>query len=535
MALNQVPSTMPAAELDEFLSASLPEAAADFPGLQLLPHTDSPTRSCSEGSESMGVPQPMAHGHGGGSGARRSLDGSHGSGTTSARQNTSAGMATTACSGDTGPSGGTGSGGGGPSYRPTAADSLTEEAAALQHGTTSPTFTAAPTTAAMSAAAPGMSMATPALGATTQAPAVPLAGVQGLLAVGSYPGWHMQQQLLLLPTGSAGVNAPPAAGYGHTTPGARPPLHRAGSSDVAGPSRPSAAHSNVEKLRRDRLNDLIDRLSDIVPPADPKYGADAGGASTGAVRRPKHVVLADTLAMLRSMQERLALEEAEIMSLKAQAAAAAELTAAHAGDSRLAACAAATPLTTTAVPAAPVSPQLACQGPPLQAVAPESAQPDGVMPTEPQPELPAPPAYCPPSTGVIVEEAPGCLLVKVSCRDRKGLLSDVVATLKALPVAISTAAVTTTRDGCVHDVFEVRASLAAGCSCAAPTAQQVCQCLEAAADCACPSVPSAAPLCTVAQVVVEDPDVTPEDVQCAVHTALFAGERTHGKRVRALV
>jgi UTP:GlnB (protein PII) uridylyltransferase len=52
--------------------------------------------------------------------------------------------------------------------------------------------------------------------------------------------------------------------------------------------------------------------------------------------------------------------------------------------------------------------------------------------------------------------------VKVNCHDRKGLLSDVVVALKALPLVISTAAITTTKDGKVHDVFEVSAHGASG-------------------------------------------------------------------------
>ena len=46
--------------------------------------------------------------------------------------------------------------------------------------------------------------------------------------------------------------------------------------------KPQISHSTVEKQRRDRLNSLIDELSDMVPPADPKYGSD-----TNSVRRPK--------------------------------------------------------------------------------------------------------------------------------------------------------------------------------------------------------------------------------------------------------
>jgi UTP:GlnB (protein PII) uridylyltransferase len=68
-----------------------------------------------------------------------------------------------------------------------------------------------------------------------------------------------------------------------------------------------------------------------------------------------------------------------------------------------------------------------------------------------------------PTSGVLVEQGVNCLFVKVNCRDRKGLLSDVVSALRAFPVVICTAAITTTKDGTVHDVFEVCAAASDKC------------------------------------------------------------------------
>lgn len=47
--------------------------------------------------------------------------------------------------------------------------------------------------------------------------------------------------------------------------------------------------------------------------------------------------------------------------------------------------------------------------------------------------------------------------MQVKCRDRRGLLSDIINALKMLPVEIRTAAVVTSGDGMVRDVFEIRA------------------------------------------------------------------------------
>lgn len=45
---------------------------------------------------------------------------------------------------------------------------------------------------------------------------------------------------------------------------------------------------------------------------------------------------------------------------------------------------------------------------------------------------------------------------QVNCDDRHGLLSDLVTALKSLPLVICTAAITTTKDGTVRDVFEIK-------------------------------------------------------------------------------
>ncbi|KAF6266080.1 hypothetical protein COO60DRAFT_642294 [Scenedesmus sp. NREL 46B-D3] len=52
------------------------------------------------------------------------------------------------------------------------------------------------------------------------------------------------------------------------------------------------------------------------------------------------------------------------------------------------------------------------------------------------PELPQAPAHLPASVGVLVEEGPGCFLVRVNCRDRHGLLSDIASALGGLPLQV---------------------------------------------------------------------------------------------------
>lgn len=46
--------------------------------------------------------------------------------------------------------------------------------------------------------------------------------------------------------------------------------------------------------------------------------------------------------------------------------------------------------------------------------------------------------------------------IKVSCYDRRGLLADILHALRGLPLEITRAAITTTPDGTVTDIFEMR-------------------------------------------------------------------------------
>lgn len=124
--------------------------------------------------------------------------------------------------------------------------------------------------------------------------------------------------------------------------------------------------------------------------------------------------------------------------------------------------------------------------------------------------------------------------MQVNCKDRKGLLSDVVSALKAFPVVICTAAITTTKDGKVHDVFEV--SRRPDCMPQAGITQPTVTCLLMHATAVAVAVTAACCCCCcvcllLSQVRMEDGSVSAEDIQCAVQQALFAAA-ARSKRLR---
>ncbi len=89
------------------------------------------------------------------------------------------------------------------------------------------------------------------------------------------------------------------------TGGRQPQPNKAGLVTLIGADgKPHISHSVVEKQRRDRINNLIDELREIVPPQTAGGGGDANADS----KRPKHIVLADTIALVRELQHKMRMQ-----------------------------------------------------------------------------------------------------------------------------------------------------------------------------------------------------------------------------------
>ncbi|KAK9908477.1 hypothetical protein WJX75_008518 [Coccomyxa subellipsoidea] len=189
------------------------------------------------------------------------------------------------------------------------------------------------------------------------------------------------------------------------------------------------SHSTVEKNRRDRINSLIDELRDLVPPQQ-KESANASQDNLDPTKRPKHVVLSDTILLVKSLADKVQATEKALARAQSGGGKEASEHSQENGAQDL-----------------------------LRRSLPEGTtfSSDTASSSGPSQELPSVPKGAPMSSGVVVERSNGCLLVKVNCKDRRGLLADVISALKSFPLEITTAAVTTTADGFVCDVFQVKA------------------------------------------------------------------------------
>uniref|UniRef100_A0A383VKF3 BHLH domain-containing protein n=1 Tax=Tetradesmus obliquus TaxID=3088 RepID=A0A383VKF3_TETOB len=218
-------------------------------------------------------------------------------------------------------------------------------------------------------------------------------------------------------------------------------------------SKFNISHSTIEKQRRDRINSLIDELRELVPSAGAVRGPDGSD-----MKRPKHVVLSDTITLLKALRDKSERDQEQLHELKrivsdkpAAPAAAAAAAAANAAQQAAAApqelSSAQSLLQRSLSGAAGAAATEMCGAAAAVAAAAAGAS---VCP-----ELPQAPAHLPASVGVLVEEGPGCFLVKVNCKDRRGLLGDIASALGGLPLQITRAAITTSHGGCVYDVFEI--------------------------------------------------------------------------------
>jgi hypothetical protein len=203
-------------------------------------------------------------------------------------------------------------------------------------------------------------------------------------------------------------------------------------------TKPMINHSAVEKQRRDRINSLIDELRDLVSPqqsanmeAEESNEAamlNNGPSSSESSRRPKHVVLSDTIALVRDLRNQLA-----AVQLQVTQGAVAATQSTPPGTSL--------PSTPPELPLGTGPAAVAAAAAAAVAVAADAAKPFST--STPGPE------------GVEIAPGKDCMYVKIHCRDRLGLLADIVRTLRSIPLEITTAAITTTAAGNVYDVFQV--------------------------------------------------------------------------------
>ncbi|KAL4434346.1 hypothetical protein ABPG75_000787 [Micractinium tetrahymenae] len=257
---------------------------------------------------------------------------------------------------------------------------------------------------------------------------------------------------------------------------------RAAAAAAAAPTSPNGAakppHSFVEKQRRDRINSLIDELRELVPPqgSDSPRAAAPEAAAAGDCRRPKHVVLSDTIRLIKDLQ--LQVQAGQQHAQHAQHVQGAEQPGPpeqqQGATSQQHAAQAAAELGHSEGEQQPLAldgcwahaqQQEAQSG---HAAATASGLSEGCTEQQGQqqrssglrhhPQLPAAPGdHAVSVSGVVVEVAEGLVRnVKVTCPDRHGLLADLVRALKELPLEITTAAITTRRDNrVVYDVFQV--------------------------------------------------------------------------------
>ncbi|KAG2426575.1 hypothetical protein HXX76_012893 [Chlamydomonas incerta] len=246
------------------------------------------------------------------------------------------------------------------------------------------------------------------------------------------------------------------------------PPGRAMSMPMAEP-KGQISHSTVEKQRRDRINSLIDELRELVPPQQ-RSAANGAGAAAAAndaggleARRPKHVVLADTIQLLKHLQLKLSMGTLEVGGV----------TNGCYGNGNGGYCNGGGSGGVGGRPGSGFNGDEDTANSEGKASKGSSSHDD--MEVGGAPQMPHIPCQMTQMSGVTVERGPDCYYVQVKCRDRKGLLSDIINALRQLPLEIRTAAVTTT-NGTVRDVFEVK---------------------------------------------LDDPGLSPEDVQNLVHDALF--------------
>jgi hypothetical protein len=173
--------------------------------------------------------------------------------------------------------------------------------------------------------------------------------------------------------------------------------------------------------------------------------ADAadGGAAGGEGRRSKYVVLQQSINIIKSLQLRVAAQDDELRRLRADDSGGGGGAGAGTG---------------TRTPDHP--PPGGARG--TSSGAATRSGHGGHSGSAEDAALPAVPASSPPGVEVHPGSEAGTCYVRVACADRRGLLADILNALRQMPLEVVRAAITTSKEGYVNDVFELRCAPDAG-------------------------------------------------------------------------
>ncbi|KAK3238051.1 hypothetical protein CYMTET_51909 [Cymbomonas tetramitiformis] len=244
--------------------------------------------------------------------------------------------------------------------------------------------------------------------------------------------------------------------------------------DGMGDGPTKVSHGASEKQRRDRINAMIDQLRKLVPPggvlSQPMEVLAPSPSDVNVLdgKRSKYVVLAESIKFISVLQRQVEEQASELAQLRARQLEGQELKQQAAAE------------------------EGATSGPPSKVKVSNSSnwteenpirvsgnreRSQSAQSVDSDPELKVKTESLdddvdgdesPKSTSdtsshgdgnvmpmVVVDIAPEICYIKVTCRDRRGLLADILNAFAPLPLEVNRAAIATSKDSVVTDIFEV--------------------------------------------------------------------------------
>jgi len=209
------------------------------------------------------------------------------------------------------------------------------------------------------------------------------------------------------------------------------------------------SHGASEKQRRDRINSMIDQLRLLVPPrgggAQDPVAMSAADAAMMEGKRSKYLVLAETIQLLRQQQRQIEEKDAELAQLRAWK----RQHQQQGGGGRSPHTECALELELLETQNLQIKSNCTSETGNSQTYGEEDSEDESMnmRGAEPAKHLEV--------SGVVVDMGPNHCYIKITMLDRRGLLSDILNAIATLPLEVKRAAITTSRDGKVTDIFEV--------------------------------------------------------------------------------